>query len=282
MNDYKKVSFCVMPNDEVQCDILAALLCDKGYESFEQNEKGVVAYIQSELYDESEINEAISNFDFSSQINWTTEEIEGKDWNEEWEKNYFTPMVIADQCVIHSTFHKDYPKLRYDIVIDPKMAFGTGHHETTNLMVEQILNEDIKGKNVLDMGTGTGILAILAAMCGASHADGIEIDGFAYENAVENVKMNNVGNVDVFNGDASLLADKSECYDYVIANINRNIITMDIDKYAKVLRKNGKMLLSGFYEQDIPIVMQTAEKLGLKEVLHNVKKNWTMLLLTKA
>lgn len=276
-----KVAFNLKPNDEIQCDVLAALLCDVGYESFEQNETGIVAYIQSGLYDESKIKKAVSEFDFSSSVCWTTERIEGKDWNEEWEKNYFTPMVIADRCVIHSTFHRDYPKLEYDIVIDPKMAFGTGHHETTNLMVEQIMREDVAGKDVLDMGTGTGILAILASMCGAKQVDGIEIDEFAYENALENIKMNNVGNVDVFNGDASLLMDKSDCYDYVVANINRNIITMDIDKYAKALRKGGKMLLSGFYEQDIPVVMEKASMFGLNEMLHNVKKNWTMLMLAK-
>lgn len=276
-----KVAFNLKPNDEIQCDVLAALLCDVGYESFVQNENGIVAYIQSGLYDESKIKKAVSEFDFSSSVCWTTERIEGKDWNEEWEKNYFTPMVIADRCVIHSTFHRDYPKLEYDIVIDPKMAFGTGHHETTNLMVEQIMREDVAGKDVLDMGTGTGILAILASMCGAKQVDGIEIDEFAYENALENIKMNNVGNVNVFNGDASLLMDKSDCYDYVVANINRNIITMDIDKYAKALRKGGKMLLSGFYEQDIPVVMEKASMFGLNEMLHNVKKNWTMLMLAK-
>ena len=280
MNDYVKATFFVEPYNEVQCDILAALLCEVGFESFEQNVTGIDAYIQQSLFDTSNIEQAISQYDFSSKITWKCETIEGRDWNEEWEKNYFTPMVIADRCVIHSTFHKDYPKMEYDIVIDPKMAFGTGHHETTNLMVEQILREEMNGATVLDMGTGTGILAMLASMCGAKEAVGIEIDEFAFQNTLENVKLNNVRNVKMLLGDASLLKPEWQ-FDYVIANINRNIITADIDRYAMVLRPGGKMLLSGFYEHDIPVVLETATPLGLTEVLHNVKNRWTMLLLEK-
>ena len=280
MNDYIKTSFKVEPNDEVQCDILAALLCEIGYESFEQNNTGINAFIKLELFDNNKISEVLAEFDFSSKISWENERIEGRDWNEEWEKNYFTPMVIADRCVIHSTFHKDYPKMEYDIVIDPKMAFGTGHHETTNLMVEQILREDMEDKSVLDMGTGTGILAMLASMCGAKEAIGIEIDEFAFQNTLENVKLNAVENVQMLLGDASLLKSEWQ-FDYVIANINRNIITEDISRYAMVLKSGGKMLLSGFYEQDIHIINEVAKPLGLIEVLHNVKNRWTMLLLTK-
>lgn len=280
MNDYVKATFFVEPYNEVQCDILAALLCEVGFESFEQNVTGIDAYIQQSLFDTSNIEQAISQYDFSSKITWKCETIEGRDWNEEWEKNYFTPMVIADRCVIHSTFHKDYPKMEYDIVIDPKMAFGTGHHETTNLMVEQILREEMSGATVLDMGTGTGILAMLASMCGAKEAVGIEIDEFAFQNTLENVKLNAVRNVKMLLGDASLLKPEWQ-FDYVIANINRNIITADIDRYAMVLRPGGKMLLSGFYEHDIPVVLETATPLGLTEVLHNVKNRWTMLLLEK-
>lgn len=280
MNDYIKATFTVDPVDEVQCDVLAALLCEAGFESFEQTETGVVAYAPNGDFAEEKVAEALRGFEFTSRIEWIHEFVEGRDWNEEWEKNYFTPMVIADRCVIHSTFHKDYPRLEYDIVIDPKMAFGTGHHETTNLMVEQILREDMRGKSVLDMGTGTGILAMLASKCGVKEAVGIEIDEFAFQNTLENVKLNAVENVTMLLGDASLLKPEMR-FDYVIANINRNIITADIDRYAMVLRKGGKMLLSGFYEEDIPVVLASAAPLGLTELLHNVKNRWTMLLLTK-
>lgn len=280
MNDYIKATFTIDPVDEDRCDVLAALLAEAGFESFEQTGTGVVAYAPSGDYSDERVEEALGQFCFDSRVTWEHEFIEGRDWNEEWEKNYFTPMVIADRCVIHSTFHKDYPKMEYDIVIDPKMAFGTGHHETTCLMVEQILREDMRGKSVLDMGTGTGILAMLASKCGASHAVGIEIDEFAFQNTLENVKLNAVENVEMLLGDASLLKPTIQ-FDYVIANINRNIITADIDRYAMVLREGGIMLLSGFYESDIPVVMEAARPLGLSEVLHNVKKSWTMLMLTK-
>lgn len=280
MNDYIKATFTIDPVSEDRCDVLAALLAEAGFESFEHTGAGVVAYAPSSDYSDDSVEEALAQFCFDSRITWEKEFIEGRDWNEEWEKNYFTPMVIADRCVIHSTFHKDYPKMEHDIVIDPKMAFGTGHHETTCLMVEQILREDMRGKSVLDMGTGTGILAMLASKCGASHAVGIEIDEFAFQNTLENVKLNAVENVEMLLGDASLLKPTMH-FDYVIANINRNIITADIDRYAMVLREGGKMLLSGFYESDIPVVLDAATPLGLQEVLHNVKKSWTMLMLTK-
>lgn len=281
MNDYKKVAFCVSPMDEAQCDILAALLGEKGYESFEQEPTGINAYVSNELFDEGAITEALDEFEFSSKITWRIENIEGKDWNEEWEKNYFTPMVIGDACVIHSSFHKGFPRLKYDIVIDPKMAFGTGHHETTSLMAEQILRENMKGKSVLDMGTGTGILAILASMHGAEKVVGIEIDEFAYKNAEENIRLNKTSNVAVRHGDASTLKEEKELFDYVLANINRNIITADIDKYAEVLRTGGKMQLSGFYVQDIPVIENVAKGCGLEPISYNEKKNWAMLMLTK-
>ena len=161
------------------------------------------------------------------------------------------------------------------------MAFGTGHHETTSLMVEQILRENVQGKVVTDMGTGTGILAIMASMCGAGKVTGIEIDADAYANAVENVALNNVGNVELLHGDASLLAGV-EAADLLLANINRNIITGDIDRYAAALKPGGTMLLSGFYVEDIPVVMQAASQLGLQQVLHNEKNRWAMLKLAKA
>ena len=206
--------------------------------------------------------------------------MKGKDWNEEWEKHYFRPILIDDKCVIHSSFHTDVPEAPYDIVIDPKMAFGTGHHNTTSQMVKHILASDIKGKSVIDMGTGTGILGILAAMRGASRVTGIEIDGAAYENAIENVSLNHV-EMDLIHGDASALAGL-EPADFLFANINRNIITNDMSAYAATLQKGGLMLLSGFYESDIPVVLEAAKPFGLSEKTHTVKgDNWTCLILIK-
>ena len=207
--------------------------------------------------------------------------VEGRDWNAEWEKNYFQPIVVGDECVIHSTFHHDIPKAKYDIVIDPKMAFGTGHHATTAQVIESILAIDMRGRTVIDMGTGTAILSILAAMRGAELVTAIEIDGFAYTNAIENVDINGVSDVvKLINGDASALAEV-EPADIFLANINRNVILGDIEAYASYLRNGGTMILSGFYEADVPIIESAARPLGLITEAIRSRDNWTALTLRK-
>lgn len=281
MNDYYKVEFTFAPYTEDESDILSSLLCEIDYESFENAAPSLYAYIKKEHFSQDAIKQVISQYPFSSTIEIQEELIIGKDWNEEWEKNYFTPMLIGERCIIHSTFHHDYPKAEYDIVIDPKMAFGTGHHETTTLMVEELLNTNLQGKSVMDMGTGTGILAILAAMRGATQIKGIEIDPPAYVNAIENVSLNHVPNVEIMLGDASLLDNDDTKYDLLLANINRNIILQDIDKYANALKKNGYMQLSGFYEVDVPMIIEAAGTYGLNKAAQKEKNNWTMLLLHK-
>ena len=182
--------------------------------------------------------------------------------------------------MIHSSFHKDIPECRYDIVIDPKMAFGTGHHSTTSLILRQLLSMNLQGRNVVDMGTGTGILAILAAMRGAKRIDAIEIDEFAYTNACENLRLNNAELVDIHLGDAALLSNIKDV-DLFIANINRNIITADLPAYVSTLASGATMLLSGFYESDIPVILETATPLGLEYLSHSVDNNWSCLKLTK-
>lgn len=281
MNDYRKVDFILVPNSETESDILSALICDIGFESFVPNENGVVAYIKDELFSPDAIFEAIELYPFNAQINWAEEFVEGRDWNEEWEKNYFTPILIADRCVIHSTFHVDYPKAEYEILINPKMAFGTGHHETTTMMVENILDSNMQGKRILDVGTGTGILAILAAKRGASHICGIEIDPMAYENALENININNVDQVEILLGDASLINNDMPQVDMVLANINRNIILNDIATYSSILDHGGLMQLSGFYDDDIPALLEAATANSLQEIKRIQKSRWAMLLLKK-
>lgn len=283
MNDYIELRVDLDPCDETATDLLAALLADAGYESFVPDTTGLTAYIPVENHSATALAEVFDQYPFSSAITSSkTTVIEGRDWNSEWEKNYFKPIIVGDKCVIHSSFHTDIPTCPYDIVIDPKMAFGTGHHATTSLIIEQLLQADLKEKNVIDMGTGTGILAILAAMRGARPVTAIEIDPFAQVNAVENVRLNGHAEINVILGDASKLpADENA--DIFIANINRNIITGDLHTYVKALKPGGLMLLSGFYEADIPVVMQTAAPLGLTEEGHTVKgDNWTCLRLRKA
>ncbi|MBQ2046209.1 MAG: 50S ribosomal protein L11 methyltransferase [Muribaculaceae bacterium] len=280
MNDYIEVRFELSPCDEIATDVLAALLCEYDYESFVPDETGLTAYIKKELYKEEVLTQVVSDFPLENKIRYAHEIIEGQDWNSEWEKNYFKPIVVKDKCVIHSSFHKDIPQLQYDIVIDPKMAFGTGHHATTSLIIEQLLEMEMEGKSVIDMGTGTGILAILSHMRGAKNISAIEIDPVAHANAIENLKINGADIVNLILGDASSLSNLSSV-DVFIANINRNIITQDIESYVCALNRGGIMLLSGFYEEDIPVIMKVAEPLGLKYVTHKVKDKWSCLKLSK-
>ncbi len=280
MNDYIEVRFDVEPCDATSTDVLAAMLCDVEFESFVPDESGLTAYVKRELYNESAIADIVKSFPLQAQINWRAEVIEGQDWNSEWEKNYFQPIVVGDKCVIHSSFHTDIPKVEYDIVIDPKMAFGTGHHATTSLIIRQLLEMSLDGLSVMDMGTGTGILAILSAMRGAGKVSAIEIDEFAYVNAVDNVKINGEPQINVMLGDASLLANE-EPVDVFIANINRNIITADIAEYAKTLKTGGIMLLSGFYEEDVEVIMSQARLHSLDYQSHTVQDRWTCLRLVK-
>lgn len=272
MTDYQQIRLDITPCDENITDLFAAFLADCGYESFVPDETGLTAYINSTLFNKEDVESIIADFPMEVDAKLTVDFIEGKDWNEEWEKNYFQPIVIADQCVIHSTFHKDVPNAKYDIVIDPKMAFGTGHHSTTSLILQTLLETDMNGKSVIDMGTGTGILAILSAMLGAEKVTGIEIDPGAYENALEHVELNNV-NVDVLLGDASRLNELQPA-DIFIANINRNIILADISSYRKNLKPGGIMLLSGFYESDIAMIERAANALGLEVVSYKEDKDW--------
>ncbi len=280
MNDYIEVRLDITPCSETATDVMAALLCDVGYESFVPDENGLTAYIKKELFNDDDLNLIVNDFPIDSDVKFSYEIVEGQDWNSEWEKNYFKPIIVGDKCVIHSSFHKDIPSLPYDIVIDPKMAFGTGHHATTSLVIEHLLEMDLHGKGVIDMGTGTGILAILAHMRGASPITAIEIDPMAHANAIDNLKENESADVNLLLGDASLLPLIAKV-DLFIANINRNIITGDLEFYNNSLRDDATMLLSGFYESDIDVIMQYAKPLGLEYFSHKVKDNWCCLKLTK-
>ncbi len=280
MNDYIEVRLDITPCDETSTDLLAALLCDKDYESFVPDAEGLTAYIKKELFDDKVFKSVIADFPFEAtiEVKWST--VEGRDWNSEWEKNYFKPIVIDNQCVIHSSFHTDIPSMPYDIVIDPKMAFGTGHHQTTSLIIRRLIDMPLENRSVIDMGTGTGILAILAAMRGANPVNAVEIDEFAHINAIENVRLNGHAEINVILGDAGALADLQPA-DLFIANINRNIILADIRHYASKLVAGGDMLLSGFYEEDVETILAEASKHGLKYAGTYVMDRWTCLHLKK-
>ncbi|MCM1369588.1 MAG: 50S ribosomal protein L11 methyltransferase [Candidatus Amulumruptor caecigallinarius] len=281
MNDYYSLRIDANPCSEDITDLAAAFLADAGFESFEPDADGLVAYIPARCDNPEKIAvDALGNFPLDVDFSVNVSFIEGEDWNSEWEKNYFKPILIDGKCAIHSTFHKNVPKAEYDIVIDPKMAFGTGHHDTTSQMVRHILKSDFIGKNVIDMGTGTGILAILAKMKGAADVAGVEIDEPAWENAIENARLNSV-ELNLIHGDASALKELAPA-DWLFANINRNIILADMEKYADALKSGGTILLSGFYEDDVPLIMKSAAALNLKEEERLVSNGWTALRLSKA
>lgn len=272
--NYIEVVFKCSPNDEVVNSVLSSMLGEIGFESFVETEEGTTAYVAETLFDEAKIKSILENFpveDISISYIYTT--IESRDWNEEWEKNYFKPLIIDDRCIIQSTFHKDPTVCEYNILIDPKMAFGTGHHQTTKLMIREILKEDFKNKSVLDMGCGTAVLGILASMRGADPVVAIDIDQWAYDNAIENLHLNNINNIEVRVGGADLLG--KETFDVILANINRNILLNDIATYASVLNPQGVLYMSGFYVEDIPAIREECEKHGLTFVHNSEDTNWT-------
>lgn len=281
MNDYISVRIDATPCSEDITDLAAAFLADAGFESFEPDAEGLTAYIRATNDDACSIaHEALEDFPITADFKISSEFIKGEDWNAEWEKNYFKPIVIGDKVAVHSTFHTDVPQAEYDIVIDPKMAFGTGHHDTTSQMMRLILELPLEGKDVIDMGTGTGILAILAKKRGANSVTGIEIDEPAYLNAIEHAALNGVS-LNLIHGDASAL-ETLEPADFLFANINRNIILADIDRYSQALKSTAEVLLSGFYEQDVDMIEAECQKYGLKEAERLVSDSgWTALRLTK-
>lgn len=271
-NIYIEYTFTITPKEPAS-EILIAELGAVGFESFVETENGLVAYIQKDDYNTSILEDIyiLKSDEFS--ISYANKEVAQTNWNAEWEKN-FTPIQVNDLVSIRAPFHEN-PNLEYDIVIEPKMSFGTGHHETTHMMIQHLLELDLKNKKTLDMGCGTGILAIFAEMKGANPIDAIDIDNWCYENSIENVKRNKCSNINVFEGDSSLLTDKT--YDVIIANINRNILLSDMKTYTNCLNEKGVLLLSGFYKEDITIIDDEVSKFNLKLEKTIERNNWVAL-----
>ena len=269
------------PNEEVATDVLAALLAEVGFESFLPEEDGMSAYAPQALYDANAVAAVVAAFPLEGfEITYTDEFIEGEDWNAEWEKNYFQPIVLGEECVIHSTFHKEVPAARYDILIDPKMAFGTGYHQTTCHMLRAILAQDMTGKSVLDMGCGTALLAILARKHGATDVVAIDIDEFAFENAKENIVLNGTADIEVRLGGAEAIKE-SDSFDIVIANINRNILLADICNYVKAMHAGSLLFISGFYTDDMEVLKEEAARHGLRYLDYAEDNRWAMMRFVK-
>ena len=254
-------------------EILIAELGYAGFESFVETEDGVTAYIQKDEWQDAILDDVQILNSSEFKIDFSYNEIEQTNWNEEWEKN-FNPIIVDDVCSVRAPFHEK-PNTTFDIIIEPKMSFGTGHHETTHMMIQHILKNDFTNKSVLDMGCGTGVLAILAEIKGAKPIDAVDYDNWCYLNSIENVERNNCKNITVIEGDASVLAGKK--YDIIIANINRNILLNDMETYASCLNKGGMLFLSGFYNDDIPVIQELCEKHLLKFQEKLERNHWVAL-----
>ena len=267
--NYIEYNFTVSPT-EMGAEILMAELAEVGFDSFEDTPTGIKAYIPKDSWNEHILQDIylLSNPEFT--ISYQITEIEQVNWNEEWEKN-FSPIVVEDLCTVRANFHP-VPNTRYDIVITPKMSFGTGHHETTYMMLQQLLPLSLEGAKVLDMGCGTGILAIMAALRGARDITAIDIDPWCVENATENVQQNDCSFITIKEGDVSLIA--GEQYNLILANINRNILLSDIPAYTQALLPLGLLLVSGFYVEDLPAIKAKCQKIGLTYLSHIERNRW--------
>ena len=285
--DYIEVKLTPTPFTEETCDILAALLAPLCFDSFE-TENGenacLKAYIPEKQFSGQQLDALLANLPLPDvKVTWESQVIEMQDWNHQWEQSrQFEPIVVGEECCVHSplTPADQIPPCRYDVIIDPRMSFGSGTHETTSQLLEEILEIKPAGK-VLDMGTGTGVLGILCALVGAEHVRAIEIDDWVAANAVDNVLYNGLaGRMKVECGDASLLTE-GPTYDLVLANINRNVLLQDMERYVSVMRQGATLLMSGFYETDIPAIRACAEQLGLDYHHHRSRHDWVVIRFNK-
>ncbi len=278
---YTEVTITISKTDPYR-DLLIYSLGDEGpYDSFENTANGVKAYVETEKYDEEFLVsslEELKAMDEHLEYSYAVQEMPDKDYNEEWERQH-QAVLVDGFCWVRAPFHPHRDDVKYEIEIEPKMSFGTAHHATTYLMLSLLEQEELEGRRVLDMGSGTGVLAILAAMKGASYVEAIDVDEWAFRNAKENFERNRVS-VTPLLGDASLLTvDKH--FDVILANINRNILMRDMKAYARVLNPGGTLFLSGFYEHDVDALLAVAEELGLRPVLQKSRNEWTALKLEK-
>ena len=269
--NYYELLFTTITED-YQRDLLINALAEIGFDTFEEIELGFKAYIPAADFDRGALDEAISVYKDTLSFNYEINLIPQKNWNEEWESN-FEPIQIGDNIYVRATFHVDRPEVPYQIVIDPKMAFGTGHHQTTAMMLQLMLENDFSSKKVLDMGCGTGILAIMASKLNATVITAIDYDPVCYESTIENAALNSVNNITALCG--SKEAIPNEQYDTIMANINRNILLDQMERYTEVLTPGGEIYFSGFYEiPDLNIITDEARRYGLKYITHKKDKDW--------
>lgn len=280
--EYIEVSVKITPFNEENADIATAEISELPYESFTSEDPFLKCYIQKELYDPQALKVVLNGLeDYGFEVEHSANLMPAVNWNALWESQ-FTPIVVDGRCTIKASFHEGLKKTRYNITIDPKMAFGTGHHQTTFMMCRALLEneEAVRGKVVMDMGCGTAVLAILAAKMKASHVFGVDIDAVAAISAYDNARKNRVGKIiETYCGDASLLQRNS--YDVLLANINRNILLQDIPTYSLCIRQGGLLFVSGFYLEDMPMIIGMAQSVGLEYVSHDSMENWCCIKFSK-
>jgi len=269
---YIKAIFKFKSIKEYQQDLLISDLADTGFDTFEDSENGFTAFVIKENFNEQDLIGLLANYAEDFTAEYFLEDVADENWNAEWEKN-FNPLIIDDVCYVRATFHEPQPSYPYEIVIDPKMAFGTGHHQTTTMVMQYILAADVKDKDILDMGCGTGILAILAAKLGAKTLMAIDYDDICYESTLENAALNNVENLEALCGSKEVIPNEE--YDIILANINRNILLDQIGRYAEVLKAEGKIFFSGFYlDPDLSMITAECAKYGIKYLDHKQNGDW--------
>lgn len=269
---YLKAVFSFDKLEEYQQDLLISDLADVGFDSFEEGDAGFTAFVITDNFDEAKLKAVLASCEENFKAHYTLEEVPDENWNLEWEKN-FSPLIIYDVCYVRATFHAPQPSFPYEIIIDPKMAFGTGHHQTTTMMMEYIITADVKDKRILDMGCGTGILAILAAKMRAKELTAIDYDEVCCESTTENSALNEVDNITVLCGSKEAMPDR-QC-DIIFANINRNILLDQISSYAEALIIDGKIFFSGFYlEPDLSMIKEECAKFGISYIDHKQQNDW--------
>ena len=278
--DYTELRVSTGPGQEKR-DIIMALLAEVGFESFTDEGDFLLAYIPQHEFNTDVIEGIFGRLPDSLKFKYSYKQIPAKNWNAEWEKNY-SPVLIDNRVSIRAPFHKSFKTAEYEIIIEPKMSFGTAHHPTTAQIIKLMLHEDFKEKTVLDMGCGTSVLAILASMLGAKHIDAIDNDDWAYNNSAENVERNKIPNISLYFNDATFLdSSKEDYYDLIIANINRNILLNDLPVYAKSLKKDAVIFMSGFYKNDLKLLNNKAKKNGLMFDYQISSQNWVAAKWTK-
>ena len=258
------------PSSDIQHDMLVTMLAEIGFDSFMDEEHALKAYCSDECRDDIAVENLLLDPVFTDIRLLNVEEMPDKDWNELWEASY-QPVVVNERCRVRAPFHEPDPTYEFDLVIEPKMSFGTANHETTAQIIQMMLETDFRGKEVLDMGSGTAVLAILAKKLGAAHTVAIDNDEWAYRNAFTNVELNGISDIEIILGDALSIQGS---FDVVLANINRNILLRDMHYYVDAMNTNANIFFSGFYTEDLPSIRDEAERLGLHYCRHLSRNNW--------